>query len=77
MVDWGEYKGRKRKPCPEDPIALTGEPIGMYHCPYCGIMCLAAMPHPSPSPPEIQNPLYLLDHYEDEYGEPWPLGYEE
>lgn len=34
--------------CPEDPRRLTGEPIGMYHCPWCGMMVLAGLPHPDP-----------------------------
>jgi hypothetical protein len=77
-TDWGEYQGKKRLPCPEDPLLLRGQPIGQYHCPYCGMMVVAGFPHPSPSPPAVQNPpLYQLDHYEDEYGEPWPFGYEE
>jgi len=31
--------------CPEDPVALCGKPIGMYHCPYCGCMQVACVPH--------------------------------
>lgn len=31
--------------CPEDPIALMGKPIGMYHCPYCGCMQIAGLSH--------------------------------
>ena len=78
-LDWGEYQGKKRLPCPEDPMTLRGQPIGMYHCPYCGVMCVAGLPHPSPSapPPFDQDPRYPLDDYEDEYQRPWPLGYEE
>lgn len=68
-ITWGEYKGKKRKPCPEQSVLLAGQPLGMYHCPYCGMMLLAGEPHLSPSP--------LGDHYEDEYGQPWPAGYEE
>ena len=75
--DWGEYQGRKRKPCPEDPLMLAGQPIGQYHCPYCGMMVLAGIPHLSPSAPENQDPSYWMGDYEEEYGQPWPLGYEE
>lgn len=32
-------------PCPEKPELLAGQPIGMYHCPYCGEMQLAGVPH--------------------------------
>lgn len=31
--------------CPEDPVALCGQPIGQYHCPYCGCMQVACVPH--------------------------------
>ena len=31
-------------PCP-DPRRTQG-PIGMYHCPECGIMVVAGLPHP-------------------------------
>jgi hypothetical protein len=53
-----------RLPCPEDPALLAGAPIGMYHCPVCGMMVMAALPHPAPD-----------DDYEAEYGRPWPAGY--
>lgn len=65
-IDWGEHEGKKRKPCPEQPILLTGQPIGMYHCPVCLEMQLAAMPH---LPPD--------EDYERMTGQPWPAGYEE
>jgi len=32
--------------CAEDPQALVGAPIGMYHCPCCGAMVVAGVPHP-------------------------------
>ena len=66
MQSWGTFKGRKRKPCPEDPVLLTGQPIGMYHCPYCGEMQLAGVSH---VPPDAD--------YEVVYGMEWPAGYEE
>jgi hypothetical protein len=31
--------------CPHDPRELAGAPIGMYHCPECGEMVLAGLPH--------------------------------
>ena len=31
--------------CPHDPRELTGQPIGMYHCPVCGCMVIAATEH--------------------------------
>ena len=32
--------------CTHDPVKLSGQPIGMYHCPECGLMVVAGMPHP-------------------------------
>lgn len=32
--------------CAEKPELLKGEPLGMYHCPDCGAMLLAGIPHP-------------------------------
>jgi len=33
-------------PCDEKPEKLKGQPIGQYHCPDCGAMVLAGLPHP-------------------------------
>ena len=33
-------------PCEEKPEELLGCPIGQYHCPDCGAMVLAGLPHP-------------------------------
>lgn len=78
-IDWGEWEGKKRKPCPEQPLLLVGMPIGQYHCPVCGEMQIAGTLHLSPAAPpkEEQDPLYPLEDYEVEYGRPWPPGYEE
>lgn len=65
-IDWGEYQGKKRKPCPEQPLLLSGQPIGMYHCPVCIEMQMAAMPHMAPD-----------ENYEQMTGQPWPAGYED
>lgn len=32
-------------PCTEHPELLLGQPIGTYHCPACGQMQLAGLPH--------------------------------
>lgn len=32
-------------PWPWDPQQLVGAPLGQYHCPYCGAMVLAGIPH--------------------------------
>jgi hypothetical protein len=76
-VEWGEWEGRRRKPCPEQPLLLAGQPIGQYHCPGCGMMLIAGVPHLSPAAPSEQDPNYPLDDYEQEYGCPWPPGYED
>lgn len=39
----------KAAACPEKPERLLGQPIGQYHCPSCGMMLIAGLPHPSPS----------------------------
>ena len=31
--------------CPEQPELCTGAPMGQYHCPSCGCMCVAGWPH--------------------------------
>ena len=33
------------KQCPYDPQIYVNQPIGMFHCPYCGEMQLAGLPH--------------------------------
>jgi hypothetical protein len=33
-------------PCTEKPEELMGQPLGMYHCPDCGAMVIAGLPHP-------------------------------
>lgn len=33
-------------PWPWEPQQLVGVPMGQYHCPYCGEMCIAGVPHP-------------------------------
>lgn len=35
----------ERCPWPWDPQQLAGAPLGQYHCPYCGAMVLAGVPH--------------------------------
>lgn len=32
--------------CTEKPERLIGVPLGQYHCPDCGAMVLAGLPHP-------------------------------
>lgn len=33
--------------CAEKPELLIGQPLGQYHCPDCGAMVLAGLPHPA------------------------------
>lgn len=33
--------------CPEVPEAFLNSGLGMYHCPYCGMMVIAGMKHPT------------------------------
>jgi hypothetical protein len=44
---WRQPVNEDGEPCPFpfDPPQLYGQPIGQYHCPYCGAMVLAGMPH--------------------------------
>lgn len=80
-VDWGEYQGKKRRPCPELPELLLGLPIGQYHCPYCGVMCLAGIAHMMPDEVDVVEhdgddlvvPTPAL--YENFTGQEWPPGY--
>lgn len=32
--------------CSDKPETLLGQPLGMYHCPDCGAMVIAGVPHP-------------------------------
>ncbi len=32
--------------CPYDPTEMAGAPLGMFHCPECGCLVLAGVPHP-------------------------------
>ena len=32
--------------CVGKPEALAGVPLGQYHCPECGAMVIAGLPHP-------------------------------
>lgn len=34
-----------RCPWPWEPQQLVGQPIGQYHCRYCGAMVMAGLPH--------------------------------
>lgn len=50
--------------CPEDPRVLAGAPIGQYHCPACGCMVIAALPHL-----EHDEGCWMPDYTETAWGE--------
>jgi hypothetical protein len=66
-------------------MEFSGEPIGMYHCPYCGVMVVAGMPHPDvqrlkprhqATDPRINisdNPELWSDDDDFDYPEEWGL----
>jgi hypothetical protein len=35
----------ERCPWPWEPQQLVGVPLGQYHCPFCGAMVIAGIPH--------------------------------
>ena len=46
--------------CPFNPVIYLNKPIGMFHCPWCGEMVLAGVPH-------VDYP--MVDWEEKEYDE--------
>jgi hypothetical protein len=38
---------KNKTSCPGKPELLKGQPIGMYHCEFCGAMVIAGLPHPT------------------------------
>lgn len=42
--------GRVEVECSHDPRSRRGLPIGMYHCPECGCMVIAGLPHTEHDP---------------------------
>ncbi len=49
----------RKHPCVEDPVKLKGQPIGMYHCPECGEMQIAGLPHTTPMCEDCFDKLYV------------------
>lgn len=49
--------GERGVNCPEKPEKLLGQPLGQYHCPCCGMMIVAGLPHPDP---DEDNPDFIL-----------------
>lgn len=43
---YNRMRDEEAEKCPHDPREYAGKPIGMYHCPLCGCMCLAGLEHP-------------------------------
>jgi len=57
---------KHRWPCPGDPAARAGQPIGMYHCEYCGEMQLAGTPHlPPQNPEDWEEPFPKVEELEE------------
>lgn len=43
---WAIWKDQgERGPCPYNPECMAGWPLGQMHCPVCGCMAMAGMPH--------------------------------
>jgi hypothetical protein len=40
----------ERCPWPWEPQPLVDVPLGQYHCPSCGAMCVAGLPYPDYGP---------------------------
>ena len=47
LVEAGERVAWAAEPliCQHDPLTMLGKPIGQYHCPECGQMQVAGVPH--------------------------------
>lgn len=56
MLDGPMNEIGERCPWPYDPLLMTGQPIGQYHCPYCGGMVMAGMPHLDWSEIDLEMP---------------------
>lgn len=54
-------------PCPGKPEELKGQPIGMYHCEFCGEMQLAGTSHLPPQfPSQWEEPFPKVEDLEEE-----------
>lgn len=44
---WWPPQNEMGEPCPFpfDPPQMYGQPMGQYHCPYCGAMVMAGISH--------------------------------
>ena len=56
MKDDATLQTKNRWPCPGRPEDLKGQPIGMYHCEFCGEMQVAGLPHLPPQFPSQWEP---------------------
>jgi len=59
---------KNKWPCPGKPEELKGQPIGMYHCEFCGEMQLAGVPHLSPQFPSQWEEPFPKDPEPPDYG---------
>lgn len=55
----------------DDPVALRGQPIGQYHCPRCGVMQVAGIPHIDcdmcDGTGRLEVPQAIFDRHAEEY----------
>jgi hypothetical protein len=63
-----EAESKNTWPCLGKPEALAGQPIGMYHCEYCGEMQLAGVPHLTPQFPSQWEEPFPKDPDPPDYG---------
>jgi len=53
-------------PCPGKPEERKGQPIGMYHCEFCGEMQIAGLPHVPPQfPSQWREPFPKVEDPEE------------
>ena len=52
--------------CRHDPTAYENVPLGMYHCPDCGVMVVSMFPHPDDDACRFQLSEWEPPEYEDQ-----------
>ena len=67
-----EAESKNTWPCLGKPEALAGQPVGMYHCEYCGEMQLAGVPHLTPQFPSQWEEPFPKDPDPPDYGPDGP-----
>ena len=68
IAKMNEPNNKNTWPCHGKPEELAGQPIGMYHCEFCGEMQLAGTPHLPPQfPSQWEEPFPIVEEPPD-YG---------